>query len=81
MKHLKSILAILIAIVIYFLGISLYLAYFERASKDDWSLGTVAMLITVVCLVAAPIINYWEAKARRWFGLDKPVNKKPEAHD
>lgn len=75
-RILIGIAALLTSFLIYAVGMTAYMEYHKSVDESGWTLSTIALLLVAVVIVTSPVINYWEAKARRWFGLDpKPEEK------
>ena len=68
---IKKTLIFLLAAIIYGTGMNLYQIYSDRVDKQGWDFETIAYLVIAVIIVTSPVINYWEAKLLKLFGMNR----------
>lgn len=73
---LKKAVALFIAVLIYAVGMSSW-SYYQ--DTNDWNFASILALFVAVIIVTVPVMNYWEAKARRWVGVAE--TPKPESNE
>ncbi len=70
-NFIKKTLIFLLAAIIYSVGMNLYQIYSDRVDKQGWDFETIAYLVIAVIIVTGPVINYWEAKLLKLFGMSQ----------
>ena len=70
-NFIKKTLIFLLAAIIYSVGMNLYMIYSDRVDKQGWDFETIAYLVLAVIIVTGPVINYWEAKLLKLFGMSQ----------
>ena len=78
-RHLIGIAAVLVSFLIYAVGMTSFQRYDKLVDESGWNLEVVVHLLIAVVIVTAPVMNSWEAKARRWFGLEPKPEKKEDS--
>lgn len=68
-NFIKKTFIFLLAAIIYSVGMNLYQIYSDRVDKQGWDFETIAYLVIAVIIVTGPVINYWEAKLLKLFGM------------